>query len=115
VTGMDGNGCKNTDTVTVQVTTNGIGLYVMPSAFTPNGDGKNDCFHVSYWGLVKDLEFSIYNRWGNRVFYTKDPSACWDGNWNGIPQAPGVFIYMIKASTNCQPQVFRKGTFVLIR
>ncbi len=94
VTGTDANGCRNTDTVTVKVLTTGVGLYLMPNAFTPNNDGKNDCFHVSYWGTVKELEFSIYNRWGNRVFYTKDPSACWDGTYKGLPQDAGVYIYI---------------------
>lgn len=115
VTGTDANGCSNTDTITVNVLTTGTGLYLMPNAFTPNNDGKNDCFHVSYWGTVKTLEFSIYNRWGNRVFYTRDPAACWDGTYKGLPQDAGTYIYMIRASTNCQPSLFRKGTFVLIR
>ena len=40
---------------------------------------------------------------------------CWDGTYKGVKQGSGVFVYMIKAKTNCQPEVFRKGTFILIR
>ena len=87
----------------------------MPNAFTPNNDGKNDCYRIKYWGTITKLEFSIYNRWGERVFYTTDPNGCWDGTISGVQQDPAVFIYMIKAKTTCQPEVFRKGTFVLIR
>jgi gliding motility-associated-like protein len=115
VTGTDLSGCINTAGVTVKVSPNSTGGYLMPTAFTPDNDGKNDCFGIKYWGTITKLEFSIYNRWGERVFYTTDPGGCWDGKINGVPQDPNVFVYMIKAKTTCQPEVFRKGTFVLIR
>lgn len=115
VEGKDGNGCTQVDSVQVKVEAINEGLYWMPSAFTPNADGLNDCFGVKYWGLVESIEFSIFNRWGERVFYTKDPGDCWDGRYKGIPQDPGVFVYMIKASSFCNPEIFRKGTVTLVR
>ncbi len=108
-------GCATKDSITINVTTaNGENGYKLASAFTPNGDNINDCFGLKYWGGVKTLQFEIYNRWGNRVFYTNDPSACWDGTFKGIPQLPGAFIYQIRATTICG-NVYRKGTVVLIR
>ncbi|WP_153800556.1 gliding motility-associated C-terminal domain-containing protein [Foetidibacter luteolus] len=86
----------------------------MPSAFTPNADMRNDCFGVKNWGLVLNLDFSVYNRWGERIFYTQNPSACWDGNYKGIKQPPGTYVYQIRAKTLCG-DVYRKGTVVLIR
>ncbi|MBO9658339.1 MAG: gliding motility-associated C-terminal domain-containing protein, partial [Chitinophagaceae bacterium] len=115
VTGMDMAGCKGTDTVIVRVTSENKGGYSLPNAFTPNNDGLNDCFGVKFWGIVDNIEFSVFDRWGVRVFYSKDPKACWDGTYKGEKQPGGVYVYMIKANTGCEPAVFRKGTFVLIR
>ena len=56
----------------------------MPNAFTPNNDGINDCFGLKYWGNVTKLDFSIYNRFGERIFYTTDPAKCWDGRYKGV-------------------------------
>ncbi|HMK26061.1 MAG TPA: PKD domain-containing protein, partial [Chitinophagaceae bacterium] len=115
VTGTDLSGCINYDSIIVKVSAANTGGYLMPTGFTPNNDGKNDCYGIKYWGTITKLEFSIYNRWGERIFYTTNPNVCWDGTISGVKQDPAVFIYMIKARTTCQPGVFRKGTFVLIR
>ena len=113
--GTDQEGCTGFDTIQVKVENTNKGGYLMPNAFTPNNDGLNDCFRIKYWGMVNGFEFSIFNRWGERIFFTKDPERCWDGTYKGIPQENGVYVYMIKGITFCEPEVFRKGTFVLIR
>ncbi|MEQ1799073.1 MAG: LamG-like jellyroll fold domain-containing protein [Lacibacter sp.] len=115
VTGTDLDGCMNTDSITVLVNADNKGGYLMPNAFTPNNDGVNDCYGTKYWGIILEIEFSIFNRWGERVFYTTDPAKCWDGTYKGIQQNPDVFSYMIKAKTSCESYVFRNGTFTLIR
>jgi gliding motility-associated-like protein len=115
VAGTDRNGCTGYDTIVVKVENINKGGYLMPSAFTPNNDGLNDCYGVKYWGIVEEIEFSIFNRWGERVFFTKERDKCWDGTYKGEKLGPGVFVYMISAKTNCETPVFRKGTFVLIR
>ncbi|XZF13281.1 gliding motility-associated C-terminal domain-containing protein [Chitinophagaceae bacterium MMS25-I14] len=80
----------------------------VPNAFTPNGDGKNDVFRVSFKGDIKLKEFIVYNRFGQRVFYTttytETPNGVnggrtegWDGTYNGQPQDMGVYFYYIKA------------------
>jgi len=63
VKGTDANGCSNTDTVTVNITMLNKGGYLMPTAFTPNNDGVNDCYGIHLWGVINELEFSIFNRW----------------------------------------------------
>ncbi|MEI2738079.1 MAG: gliding motility-associated C-terminal domain-containing protein [Chitinophagaceae bacterium] len=115
VTGTDLSGCTNYDSVTVNVTNLNKGGYLMPTAFTPNNDGLNDCYGIKFWGTILEVEFSIYNRWGERIFFTKNPTGCWDGRYKGLPQDPNVFVYMIKAKTTCEGSIFRKGTFALIR
>ena len=68
----------------------------VPNAFTPhNNDGINDEFKPLLRFLPKDYYFSIYNRWGNKVFETTDPHVGWDGNVNGQPAEEGVYIYFI--------------------
>jgi gliding motility-associated-like protein len=115
VKGTDINGCEAYDTIIVNVDEVNRGGYLMPTAFTPNKDGLNDCYRIKYWGMIEELDFSIYNRWGERIFHTKDPDACWDGTVRGVSQNTGVFIYVIRARTFCESHVFRKGTFTLIR
>jgi gliding motility-associated-like protein len=114
VTGQ--NGCVDTSSITVVVqgpgsATNG---YYMPSAFTPNHDGLNDCFGITQWGAITNLQFYVYDRTGQTVFSAKDPSACWDGRFKGIAQPPGTYVYSIRATTNCG-EVEKSGTVVLVR
>jgi len=87
---------------------------LVPTAFTPNHDGLNDCYGVSQWPYTSSFEMSIYNRWGQLIFRTTNPSACWDGKYLGKDQAVGVYVFMIRANSDCGP-IFRKGTFTLIR
>ena len=114
VQGTSVNGCYAFDSVTVVVTKTGEKPFSVPNAFTPNNDGVNDCFGIRNWGNVILQDFSIYNRWGQRVFETKNPSDCWDGTFQGRKQDAGNFVYLIKASSFCG-DIIRKGTLLLIR
>jgi gliding motility-associated-like protein len=114
VQGTNADGCSSFDSVTVAVTQTGENSYSLPNSFTPNGDGINDCFGLRNWGSVTLSEFSIYNRWGQKVFETRNPSDCWDGTFQGQLQPSGGFVYIVKASTFCGI-VFRKGTLLLLR
>ncbi len=114
VTGEDINGCINTNTVTVKTDFNMNALYLKANSFTPNGDYKNDCFGIKDWGLVQNLDFSIYNRFGERVFHTNDAGTCWDGTYHQLMQDADVYVYVIKAKTACG-NIEKKGTVTLIR
>ena len=114
VTGTNAFGCSGADTLTVAVTTTGKSGYYMPNTFSPNGDGKNDCFGIRDWGIVQQLEFSIFNRYGERVFYTTDPNKCWNGLYKSNKPTPGNYVYYIKAVTTCGP-VEKKDNVILIR
>jgi len=115
VRGRSLNGCTAEDSIEVSVSTVGVNEgYKLPNAFTPNNDRKNECFGIKAWGHVSELKFFIYNRWGQLVFSTTDPSRCWDGTFNGVPQPSGGFVYVISAKTNCG-HVTRKGIVLLIR
>ncbi|MDR6340687.1 gliding motility-associated-like protein [Filimonas zeae] len=108
------NGCISEDSVLVRVLKNNFNAYPIATGFTPNGDGKNDCFRINKWGLIKSMQMVIYNRWGERVFVTSNPDDCWDGRYKGEAQPPGTFVYTIKATTLCGT-VTRNGTVVLVR
>jgi gliding motility-associated-like protein len=114
VTGTNEHGCTGTASITVYASTEGKVTFMVPNAFTPNGDGRNDCFGVKTWGSAVLQEFSIYNRWGQRVFSSTSPSACWDGRFNGQLMDTGTFVYVIRAKTMCG-EIKRTGTVVLIR
>jgi gliding motility-associated-like protein len=69
---------------------------LLPTAFTPNGDGLNDVYGISNPFLVGEIEvFEIYDRWGNIVFSTNNALEKWDGSYKGTPVNPGVFMYRI--------------------
>jgi gliding motility-associated-like protein len=115
VKGTDNNGCIAYDTVTVKVTRNGSLVFDMANAFTPNNDGHNDCFGLGrFAGLVQSLQLSVYNRWGQRVFYTTNPNTCWDGTLKGKLQDSGGYIYLLKAKTFCG-NFNKKGIVMLLR
>jgi gliding motility-associated-like protein len=114
VSGTDDNGCKNIDTITVNVGLGGINNYYVPNAFTPNNDGLNDCIGISKGGNVTNLDFSIYNRFGERVFHTSNITNCWDGRYKGVLQNNGVYVYIISAKSACG-DINKKGAFVLLK
>jgi gliding motility-associated-like protein len=107
-------GCTASTEIPVAVTKDGIPRFVVPNAFTPNGDGNNDCFGIKRWGNARIEEFSVFNRWGQLVFKTNTPSQCWDGRFNGKPQDTGAYVYIIKAKTLCG-EITRKGMVMLVR
>jgi gliding motility-associated-like protein len=115
VIGENSSGCINKDSITVNVLTESNREFYVPNAFTPNNDGKNDCFGVKGNLNIKVLDFRIFNRWGELIFFTSNASQCWDGKYKGLMQDSGTYIYMIKAKTTCVESISKTGTFVLIR
>ncbi|HUQ67207.1 MAG TPA: gliding motility-associated C-terminal domain-containing protein [Flavitalea sp.] len=114
VTAMNESGCVASASVIVKVDRSGTPRFVLPNAFSPDNDGRNDCFGIQRWGNAAIKQFSIYNRWGRLIFQTTHPSQCWDGMWKGKLQDAGGYIYIIRATTLCG-DVTRKGMVMLIR
>ncbi|HEX4958013.1 MAG TPA: LamG-like jellyroll fold domain-containing protein [Lacibacter sp.] len=109
------NGCLSIP-ASIRITADATikGGYYLPNAFTPNNDGLNDCFGIKNWGLITEFKLTVYNRWGEEVFSTTNPSKCWDGTYKGLQQNPGNYVYYIKAVSLCGT-VERKGNLALIR
>lgn len=89
--------------------------FYIPTAFTPNNDGKNDIFRPLITGELKRYEFRIFNRWGQNIFSSFDTRKGWDGTNNGIPQDTGMFIWICYYQGLRQQLQIRKGTVMLIK
>jgi gliding motility-associated-like protein len=96
-----------------------VGVYydlLMPGAFSPNGDGRNDLFRIPPSVPVSILRFSVYDRWGELVFTTSNSGAGWDGRMGNKPQPAGVYVWMIDYINPLTKRSARKnGTVTLIR
>jgi gliding motility-associated-like protein len=68
----------------------------VPNAFSPNNDGRNDIFRVKYKGDVRIIEFSIFNRFGERIFSSSYSDAGWDGTYDGRTCDIGSYFYYIR-------------------
>ena len=111
---IDENNCSDSDFVKVKIFRTNPQIFV-PSAFTPNSDGKNDVFRPIAVGISKIEYFRVYNRWGQLVFSTTTNEAGWDGKISGKEQATGTFVWVVKAVDYTGKAVFAKGTVTLIR
>jgi gliding motility-associated-like protein len=108
-------GCESKDSIIVNYSTSGDQRgFQMPSAFTPNRDGLNDCFGLKKWGNVKVIRFEVYNRWGELIFKGKSVSDCWDGTWKGQKQANSPFPYIVVVESACGI-IERKGLVSIIQ
>jgi len=110
----DANNCVGKDTVIVDLKDCMTGFYI-PSAFTPNNDGKNDIFRPLLFGNIKQYKFVIYNRWGQIVFQTNEPGKGWDGTFGGVRQDPNVFVWTCTWQLDGGEIKTEKGTVALVR
>lgn len=102
-------GCTNEDQVMVKVVN---GIYV-PSAFSPNNDGKNDTWEIPFLDPQFGATVTVFNRYGQVVYNCTGCTVKWDGNVNGMTQPSGTYVYMISFPNNRRPVM--KGTVTLIR
>jgi hypothetical protein len=106
------NGCDSIISTKLTVVKN-CDVY-FPSAFTPNNDSNNDVFKILNANNVVEYKLSIYNRWGLKVFETKDYTVGWNGIYKGILQPIGVYVWYSKFKLLGKNREM-KGTVVLIR
>ena len=105
-------GCGNaSDIVTVHVYKD----VFMPKAFTPNGDGINDVYHVFNLNNYQLVSFSIFNRYGAKVFSTANAAIGWNGYIKDQPQETGAYTYYLEMKHASGKKISRKGSILLIR
>jgi len=105
-------GCA--DTATIQINVNGLPPLYIPNAFTPNGDGVNDVWYV-YGTGVKDIQMTVFDRWGEKVFESTDQSHGWDGTYRGAQEPAGVYVYIVNVSYLDNQTLEKNGSLTLIR
>lgn len=101
-------GCSNADSMRIKV----VADIFVPTAFTPNGDGKNDRWEIPFLDPSFGGTVSVFDRWGRMVYHVSSSKVSWDGTVNGIPQPAGTYVYFITFKNNSR---MLKGTITLIR
>lgn len=110
----DANGCTEEGSATVTSPWQNC-LVLMPSAFSPNGDGNNDLFRPKIYDAVSKYELKVYNRWGGLIFQTNDPKIGWDGYCSGVPQHSQAFVYVCTFHTSKNEPKEYRGTVMLVK
>ena len=105
-------GC--TDSISYTIIIDPIFIIYIPDAFTPNGDGTNDKFGPSVYGISK-FEMKIYNRWGQLIYHTTDENKPWDGTINNNETQAGAYTYSIVATDLKDKPHKYAGAFTLFR
>lgn len=106
-------GCKGEDMINIKVVNQGA--FFVPSAFTPNGDGRNDIFRPVTIGYGKLNYFRVYNRFGQQVFTTVQLGDGWDGTINGQDAQVDVYYWQLSATDRNSVETKSKGNVTLIR
>jgi gliding motility-associated-like protein len=100
-------GCSNEDAMTIKVLP---GIFI-PTAFTPNNDGKNDQWRISLPDQI-GAEVNVYNRWGQLIYHASVSAISWDGTYKGKEQPTGVYVFQVQLKKQKREL---KGTVTLIR
>jgi gliding motility-associated-like protein len=107
--------CTVTAQGKVEIDFSCIGIF-FPTGFTPNNDGRNDGFGpAGSVALLSNYRLSVYNRWGERVFYSINPFEKWNGNVGGFATDGNVFVWVAEFVLPGKPKELRKGVITLIR
>lgn len=119
VTGKTQYGCTASDTVSITLTCVDNTVFI-PTAFTPNGDGKNEVFYPLGRGIRNVKRFAIYSKWGEILFERSnfninDRSSGWNGRFKGNEMPTGVYVYTIELECDTGEPFSLKGTVTLIR
>jgi gliding motility-associated-like protein len=105
-------GCKATDDVCVEITKD-YNLYI-PNSFTPNYDGLNDVFKVHGTGIF-NIEIYIFDRWGEKLFYTTDFEKGWDGTLKGEVCKEDTYVYLVNFTSLSGKVITRTGHVTLMK
>ena len=111
----DTNGCIFTTTAEINLLNPVI---LIPSGFSPNGDGANDFFEISHYpeSLVTNIAIKVFNRWGQNIFdHSDNTNFQWNGTYKGINQPTGTYIYSAEIQFSNQPPRTYHGSVTLIR
>lgn len=106
--------CQDTASISVQVDDITFATISIANVFTPNDDGVNDIVHVLSNTPLFNFMWTIYNRWGQKVFETDQINEGWNGIYNGQPALADTYYYVVQYQTACKKTI-KKGDLILIR
>jgi gliding motility-associated-like protein len=107
------NGCKDSACAMIYLDIECGDIFV-PSAFSPNGDQSNDLLCLR-GNCVESMYFSIYDRWGNRIFESYNQEQCWDGTYKGKPCNSGVYVFRVEVTAISKEFYSAQGNITLVR
>ncbi len=107
------DGCVATDSVLITVISPCKDVFI-PTSFSPNNDGMNDLQCV-FGECIAVFDYTIFNRWGEVVFYTSNKNVCWDGKFKGNPVQTGVYIFRLEATLENGKQISKTGNLNVTR
>ena len=110
----DQHSCIGKDSVNVLPKECMKGLYI-PTAFSPNLDGKNDVFRPLLFGNVVHFEWKIFNRYGQIIFTATNSASGWDGSVKGILQNAGNFVWVCNYQLAGEAPLTKTGSVILVR
>jgi gliding motility-associated-like protein len=113
LTVTDANGCSGTDSIVVFPKPCMLGVYI-PTAFTPNNDGRNDVFKSLVFGKIVSFKLQVFDRAGQLIFQTTDPDKDWNGCYKGIPYTTSTFVWQCFYQLEGQQPAYQKGTVTII-
>ena len=104
------SGCITTQYVTIEVH---CGDVFVPDAFSPGGEYNNILYVRG--ACIQNLDFMVFDRWGNKLFESQNPDFGWDGNYKGTAMNMGTYMYYAKATMNDGSVVEKHGNVTLVR
>jgi len=110
VTDRDGNTIEKF--FTINRTRKDFDTLTITNTFTPNGDGANDVWGVPELRFYEGVRINIFDKGGERVFYTENPDIRWDGTYNGKEMPVGSYYWVIQIEEN---GLTRRGIVNLLR
>ncbi len=110
LTAVNGRGCASTLSILVEIAEP---LYI-PSAFSPNADGVNDSWIIPNISSFPNCEVSVFNRWGELLFYSKGYPQPWDGTYHQQFVQTGIYTYQIRTGADLLPTTYR-GQLTVVR
>ncbi|WP_026899284.1 Ig-like domain-containing protein [Daejeonella oryzae] len=92
LTVTDKRGCVTEDQIKIEV----LEALKISNTFTPNGDGFNDFWVIKELVDYPDVKVSIFNRYGEKVYYSDGYAIPWNGTRNGENLPVGTYYYIIQ-------------------
>ncbi|MBS1917820.1 MAG: gliding motility-associated C-terminal domain-containing protein [Bacteroidetes bacterium] len=109
----DSSGCSDTALAIISSVPNCF--IAVPTAFTPNNDGKNDYLYPLNMYKASNIIFRVFNRSGQLMFEGRSMNNKWDGTFDGTTQPPGTYVWTLEYTDEKNERISLKGTSVLIR